>query len=385
VIEVRLVELRLVEIPLRSPFRTSFGEEGTKQAILIRVETSDGEGWGECAAAPGPRYSEEFNEGAWLVLRDHLIPSVLSAGRVASEAIPSLLSWVRGHRMSKAALEMAVLDADLRARGESLAHRLGGERERIQCGVSVGIARSVDDLLDQVAAFVAAGYLRVKLKIEPGWDVQPVTAVRRAFSDAVLSVDANGAYSLSDLRVFEELDALDLLMVEQPLGHEDLLDHAALQRRIATPVCLDESIRSAADARAAIELGACRMINIKAGRVGGLLEARRVHDVARERGVPVWCGGMLETGIGRAANLALASLPGFTLPGDTSASDRYFEDDITPPFVLGEDGTIPVPTGPGLGVEPRPDRLEVCSVRVEQVGRGGRGGSGGMRADWKKE
>lgn len=365
-IEIVSIELRLVSLPLVRPFRTSFGEETAKEAILVRVETPDGEGWGECVASPTPRYSEEFNEGAWILLRDHLVPSLLAPDRIEAEGVGPMLSWVRGNRMAKASLEMAVLDASLRARGVSLATHLGAERDRVPCGVSVGIAPSIDALVEQVGEYVAAGYRRVKLKIEPGWDVEPVTAVRRAFPDTPLSVDANAAYSLTDLPLFEALDALDLLMIEQPLGHEDLVDHASLQRRIATPVCLDESIRSAKDAGAAIDLGACRVINIKAGRVGGLLEARRVHDVARERGVPVWCGGMLETGIGRAANLALAALPGFTLPGDTSASDRYFAEDLTQPFVLDPDGTMAVPDGPGLGVNPRPERLEVCTLRWER-------------------
>ncbi len=368
-IEVRAVELHLVSLPLRRPFRTSFGEEATKEAILVRVETEDGTGWGECAASPVPRYSEEFNASAWLVLRDHLVPSLLGAGPVEPEGLGELLGWVRGHRMAKTALEMAVLDADLRARGVSLAEFLGAERDRVACGVSVGIAPSIEELLEQVAGFVDAGYLRVKLKIEPGRDVGPVTAVREAFPDVPLSVDANAAYRLTDLPLFEALDALDLVYVEQPLGHEDLVEHAALARRIATPVCLDESIRSAADARAAVELGACQVVNIKAGRVGGLLEARRVHDVAVEHGVPVWCGGMLETGVGRAANLALAALPGFTMPGDTSASDRYFAEDITEPFVLSPDGTLDVPSGPGLGVEPIRNQLEARTVFTERVGR----------------
>ena len=369
-IRVRAVELRLVSLPLRRPFRTSFGQEDLKEAILVRVETGDGFGWGECAASPDPRYSEEFNEGAWMVLRDHLVPSVLGAGGFEPEGLEGLeglLGWVRGHRMAKAALEMAVLDADLRGRGMSLAAFLGAERDRVACGVSVGIAPSVEELLEQVGAFVEAGYRRVKLKIEPGRDVEPVTAVRRAFPDVPLSVDANAAYRLADLPLFEALDALDLVYVEQPLDHEDLLEHAVLARRIATAVCLDESIRSAADTRAAIDLGACGVVNIKAGRVGGLLEARRVHDVAVEHGVPVWCGGMLETGIGRAANLALAALPGFTMPGDTSASERYFEQDITEPFVLAPDGTMAVPAGPGLGAEPVEDRLEACTVRTERL------------------
>jgi O-succinylbenzoate synthase len=364
---VDAVELVLASVPLVRPFRTSFGEETSKEAILVRVGTAEGHGWGECVASPLPRYSEEFNEAAWIVLRDHLAPSLLAAGDIEPEAVQRALDWVRGHRMAKAAVESAVLDADLRVRGRSLASYLGAVRNRVECGVSVGIPESVDALVRQVSGYVRAGYRRVKLKIEPGWDVLPVGEVRRAFPDVSLSVDANAAYRLEDIAVFEALDPMDLLMVEQPLHHEDLLDHAVLATRIATPVCLDESIRSAADARAAIELGACRVINIKAGRVGGLLEARRVHDVARERGVPVWCGGMLETGVGRAANVALAALPGFSFPGDTSASDRYFARDLTEPFVLGEDGTMAVPSGPGLGVEPLPDRLEECTVRVERI------------------
>jgi O-succinylbenzoate synthase len=366
--EVAAIELRMIALPLLHPFRTSFGEERDKEAALVRVETADGAvGWGECVASPAPRYSEEFNESAWLVLRDHLGPAVLRAGAFEPEGLAGVLGWVRGHRMAKAALEMAVLDAWLRERGESLASFLGAERDRVACGVSIGIAGSNEDLVEQVHGYLDAGYRRIKLKIEPGRDVGPAAAVREAFPDIMLSVDANAAYRLTDLPVFEALDALDLVMIEQPLGHEDIVDHAALARRIATPLCLDESIRSAADARTALELGACRIVNIKQGRVGGLLEARRVHDVAVEHGAPVWCGGMLETGIGRAANVALAALPGFTLPGDTSASGRYWAEDLTRPFVLEPDGTMLVPNGPGLGVEPLPDRLEACTRRAEQV------------------
>ncbi len=366
--EIAAIELRLVALPLLRPFRTSFGEEREKEAVLVRVESTDGVvGWGECVASPAPRYSEEFNEAAWLVLRDHLGPAVLRAGDVDPEGLAGVLGWVRGHRMSKAALEMAMLDAWLRRRNESLASFLGANKDRVVCGVSVGIATSVETLVEQVGGYLDTGYRRIKLKIEPGWDIGPVTAVRNAFPDTMLSVDANAAYRLTDLPVFEALDALDLLMVEQPLGHEDVLEHAALARRVATPICLDESIRSAGDARTALELGACSIVNIKQGRVGGLLEARRVHDVAVDHGAPVWCGGMLETGIGRAANLALAALPGFTLPGDTSASDRYWAEDLTRPFVLEPDGTMLVPDGPGLGVEPLPDRLEACTTRVERV------------------
>jgi len=364
---VRAVELRLVALPLVRPFRTSFGEETEKICILARIETDDAVGWGECVTGFDPGFSEEFNEGAWLVIRDFLAPALFRTGGVSAEDLDRVFSGVRGNPMAKATLIDAFLDADLRARGESLAAYLGADKGRVACGVSIGITSTLGALLEQVDGYLAEGYRRIKLKIEPGTDVERVTAVREAHPDILLSVDANAAYTLDDIRVFEELDDLELLMIEQPLHHEDLVEHAELQRRMRTAICLDESIRSAADARAAIELGACRIVNIKQGRVGGLLEARRVHDAARERGVPVWCGGMLETGLGRAANLALGALPGFTLPGDTSASSRYFADDITEPHVMAPDGTMVVPSGPGLGVEPHPDRLEACTVRIERL------------------
>jgi O-succinylbenzoate synthase len=269
--------------------------------------------------------------------------------------------------MSKAALEAAILDAWLKANGLSLSAHLGAVHDHVPCGVSVGIASSVEAMLEEIQGYLAEGYRRVKLKIEPGRDLEVVRSVREALPGTPLSVDANAAYTLTDVSLFEALDELDLLMIEQPLDEDDLLDHAVLQSRIRTPICLDESIRSAGDASAANPLEACRVINIKPGRVGGLLEAKRIHDVARVAEVPVWIGGMLETGVGRAANLALAAMPGVTLPGDTSASDRYFLDDITEPFVLDADGTMAVPKGPGMGVEPRPDRLEECTVRSAWV------------------
>lgn len=269
--------------------------------------------------------------------------------------------------MAKAALEAAVLDALLRAWDMSLVDHLGGVRDRVPCGVSVGIAPTVEGMLEEIEGYLAKGYRRVKLKIEPERDLTVVRAIRQALPETPLSVDANAAYTLTDAPLFEALDELNLLMIEQPLGEEDLLDHATLQSRIRTALCLDESIRSAHDAAAAIQLEACRIINIKPGRVGGLLEAKKVHDVAHLAGVPVWIGGMLETGVGRAANLALAALPGVAFPGDTSASDRYFHDDITEPFVLDPDGTMAVPTGPGIGATPRPDRLEACTVRSATI------------------
>ena len=361
------IELRLVAIPLVRPFRTSMGEETDKECVLLRVETDGGEGWGECVAGSDPGYSGEFIEGAWAVIRDHLGPTLLGAGDVDAGGVERAMAWVRGNRMAKAALVMAALDGDLRARGVSLASHLGAGRDRVECGVSVGITPTTEELLDQVEGYLGEGYRRIKLKIEPGLDVERVAAVRERWSEIPLSVDANAAYRPDDADHLRELDRFGLLMIEQPLAHDDLLEHSKLAPKLETPICLDESIRSAADARAALELGACGLVNIKQGRVGGLLEGVRIHDLARARGAPVWCGGMLETGIGRAANLALAALPGFTLPGDTSASRRYFEEDITEPFVMDPDGTMAVPQGPGLGVGPLPDRLEACTLRMERI------------------
>lgn len=367
-IALRAMTLREVELPLVRPFRTSFGEERTKRAILVEAEGDGVTGWGECVASPEPRYSEEWIDGAWLALERTLVPALLDGRPIADPSeIGSRLAWVRGHRMAKAALEAAVLDAWLRANDRSLAAHLGATRDRVPCGVSVGIDSSLEALLEEIHGYVEKGYQRVKLKIEPGNDVEVVRRVRSALPDTPLSVDANAAYRLADGPVFEALDRLGLVMIEQPLHHEDLLEHSKLQARLGTPICLDESIRSAADAAAALELGSCRVINIKPGRVGGILEARKIHDLALASGVPVWIGGMLETGVGRAANLALAALPGVTMPGDTSASDRYFEHDLTEPFVLGAGGAIAVPAGPGIGVQPLPDRLAECSVRGSRV------------------
>jgi O-succinylbenzoate synthase len=362
---VRAVELHLVELPLVRPFRTSFGEMSDKRCVLVRVETEDSEGWGECVADSRPDFSAEFNEGVWLVLRDFLVPCLFRAGDTDVVAAEQAFAEVRGNPMAKAALLDALLDAELRASGASLASWLGAERDRVACGVSIGIASSIDALLQQVSGCLEDGYRRIKLKIEPGVDVDRVHAVRAAHPGILLSVDANAAYTLDDVDLFRSMEDADLLMIEQPLHHEDLLGHAELQALLRTDLCLDESIRSAADATAALDLAACRIVNIKQGRVGGVLEAKRIHDLCLERRTPVWCGGMLETGVGRALNLSLAALPGFTLPGDTSASARYFDEDLTAPFELAPDGTMAVPTGPGIGVEPRPDRLRACLIRGE--------------------
>ena len=301
------------------------------------------------------------------MLRRFLIPPLLAADRLTAARVGPLLAAIKGHRMAKAALEMAVLDAETREHDQSLADHLGAVVDHVPSGVSVGIMDSIPELVDAVAGYLDAGYVRIKLKIEPGWDVEPVRVVRERFGDDVLlQVDANTAYTLGDAPLLARLDPFDLLLIEQPLPEEDILGHAELARRIRTPICLDESIVSARSAADAISLGACQIVNIKPGRVGGYLEARRIHDVCSAHGIPVWCGGMLETGLGRAANVALAALPGFTLPGDVSASDRFYRTDITEPFVL-RDGGLDVPNGPGLGVAPIPELLAEMTTGREDV------------------
>jgi O-succinylbenzoate synthase len=364
--KLEAVELRRIGLPLVAPFRTSFGTETHKDALLIRAIGPEGDGWGECVAMIDPLYSSEYADAVDHVLRHHLLPRVFALGDVTATSVERALEPVKGHRMAKAALQTAVLDADLRSAGVSLASFLGGTEIAVDAGVSVGIMDAVPKLLDAVAGYLDAGYVRIKLKIEPGWDVEPIRAVRERWPDVLLQVDANTAYTLADARQLAKLDPFDLLLIEQPLPEDDMLGHADLARLIKTPVCLDESIESARDAVAAIRLGAAAVINIKPGRVGGYLEARRIHDVCVASGVPVWCGGMLETGIGRAANVALASLPGFTLPGDTSASDRYFTRDVTPPFEL-VDGQLRVPTGPGIGVDPVLDILDELTTAKDVV------------------
>lgn len=359
------VELRRITMPLVAPFRTSFGSQRSRDALLLRVVTGDAEGWGECVAMSDPLYSSEYVDAAADVLRRFFIPALAGVERLDANAVAPALSRFRGHRMAKAALEMGVLDAELRAQGRPLSRALGSVRDRVPCGVSVGIMNSIPELLDAVEGYLEAGYVRIKLKIEPGWDVAPVAAVRERFGDELLlQVDANAAYTAADARHLARLDLFQLLLIEQPLDEEDLLGHVNLARALATPVCLDESITSARAAADAIRLGACSIVNIKPGRVGGYLEARRIHDVCQAHQVPVWCGGMLETGLGRAANLALASLPGFTLPGDTSGSDRFYRRDITEPFVL-RDGHLDVPTAPGIGVDPIPSELEAVTTSTE--------------------
>jgi len=367
------VDLIRIEMPLVSPFRTSFGTQTARDILLLRAVTDESEGWGECVALADPVYSSEYLESQADVLRRFFLPALGStAGQAAlarsgAAAVATVLSPFKGHRMAKAAIEMAVLDAELRASGRSFARELGAVRDRVPSGVSVGIFDAIPQLLDAVGGYLAEGYVRIKLKIEPGWDLEPVRAVRERFGDDVLlQVDANTAYTVRDARHLAKLDAFDLLLIEQPLDEEDILGHAELARQMTTPICLDESIVSAQTAAAAIALGACQVVNIKPGRVGGYLEARKIHDLAAAHGVAVWCGGMLETGLGRAANAALAALPGFTLPGDISASGRFYGTDITEPFVI-HDGHLRVPTGPGLGVTPIPEILDQVTTSVERI------------------
>jgi o-succinylbenzoate synthase len=349
-------ELRELMLPLVSPFRTSFGTQTTRRVLIVRAEAErDGavvDGWGECVAADDPTYSSEYVDGAALTITTQLFPRLHRDRPTAAADVVDVLAPVKGHPMAKAALEMAILDAELRAEGRSFADYLGATRPRVPSGVSVGIHDSIDALLTAVEGYRADGYVRIKLKIEPGWDLEPVAAVRRLIGPEVpLQVDANTAYTRDDIEHLCRLDEFDLLLIEQPLPEDDLVGHARLARAAVTPICLDESITSVTVARDAIELGACEIVNIKPGRVGGYLEARQIHDVCLERGVPVWCGGMLETGIGRAANAALAALPGFTLPGDISASRRFWARDIVRNPIDVVDGHVAVPDGPGFGFE----------------------------------
>jgi o-succinylbenzoate synthase len=357
------VELRLIRMPLVSPFETSFGVEEVEEHIIVRVDGGGVTGWGECVASTGPWYSYETNRTAWHVLRDYLIPSLFEAELHSPQEFPARVGRVRGNNMAKAGLESALWDWSAKAQGKSLSELFGGERERIAVGVSVGLQPTVDALVGRVGEYLGEGYSRVKIKIKPGRDLELVRALRARFPNVPLQVDANSAYVLSDAPIFQAMDEYGLLLIEQPLSEDDLFQHSKLQPLLRTPLCLDESILSADHAAAALEMGACQIINIKAGRVGGFTEAIKIHDLCAVRSAPVWCGGMLESGIGRAGNVALASLPNFKLPGDLSASRRYYlEDVVEPEFVLEPDGTMRVPKGPGIGVEVLARRLERLTV-----------------------
>ena len=366
--KIDAVELRVLKMRLLNPFRTSFGVQQDRYPLLVRLEIDGRSHWGECVAGEGPWYSYETVETAWQILKGYLLPAMIGRELADVAALETLFAPIRGHHMAKACLEMAFTAALAERARKPLAKFLGGVRDRVETGVSIGIQATTDELLEHIAARLAEGYRRIKVKIEPGWDVQAIGAIRERYPEITLMADANSAYDLDDAAHLAQLDPFRLLMLEQPLAAGDLVDHAALQQQLRTPICLDESIESARDARQALQLGACQVINVKPGRVGGFAESRRIHDIAANGGVPVWCGGMLETGIGRACNVALATLPNFRLPGDISASDRYWAEDIVdPPFVLQKGGTIAVPTRWGLGVRVKVELVDRLTVRREMI------------------
>ena len=362
------VTLREIRMPLVHFFETSFGRTSQRRMVLVEVEAEGSSGWGEATAGENPFYNEEWTDSQWLILRDYAVPPVLGRQIRSASEVGELTSHIRGHQMARAGLEAAVWDLEARLANRPLWRHIGGTRTQIACGVSIGIQESIQQLLEKVGREVEAGYQRIKIKIKPGWDVEVVRAVRERFPQIKLMADANSAYRLSDSGRLQELDAFYLMMIEQPLAHDDIIDHAKLQRRLQTPLCLDESIRNARMAEQAIEMRACGIVNIKLGRVGGFAEARRVHDVCREHGIPVWCGGMLESGIGRAHNIALSTLENFLLPGDVSASRRYWQRDIIePPVEVTSAGVIGVPEGPGFGFRLDLDYIRQITVREETL------------------
>ena len=365
------IELREIRLPLIHFFETSFGRTTERRILLIRVVDADGaDGWGECGAGEGPFYCEEWTETAWSTIATFLAPMVLGKEIPSAAQAWNVMRAVRGNRMAKAAIETACWDLEARRLDKPLWRHLGGTNREISCGVSIGIQDTPAALLEKIEKELNAGYQRIKIKIKPGWDVDIVREVRQRFPDIRLMGDANSAYTLADVSLFNQLDEFNLMMLEQPLAHDDIFDHAELQKQIATPICLDESIHSSDDAKHAASIKACRIINVKLGRVGGHAEARRVEQVCRESGIPVWCGGMLESGIGRAHNIAMSTLAGFTLPGDVSASSRYWEEDIIEPAVtVSSNGTITAPDKPGIGFEVKIDRIESLTVRKEIINR----------------
>jgi O-succinylbenzoate synthase len=367
---MKIERATLREIPLRLKefFEISSGGTQDRRIILLTLEGEGLEGWSECVASAEPSYAYETTDTAWHILTDFVLPSVVGREAGSPTDVLSPVRWIRGHGMALAAVEMAAWDLAARMDGVSLSKKLGGSKQAVPVGVSVGIKKSDEELHEQVAGFLADGYARVKIKIKPGRDVEMLAGLRARFPEVAFMADANSAYTLADSDRLAALDDLDLMMIEQPLRYDDVLDHARLQERIRTPVCLDESVKSDADAQLALELGSCRIINIKPGRVGGLSESRKIHDRMKAAGLDVWCGGMLESGVGRAHNVALASLEGFTLPGDISASRRYWEQDIVAPEFEVADGVMEVPTGPGIGVEVDVDRIEALTTRVVTFG-----------------
>jgi O-succinylbenzoate synthase len=368
--KIERVTLRQIRMPLVHFFETSFGRTHAREIILVEVEGGGVSGWGEVTAGEKPFYNEEWTDSAWMILRDYAAPRVLGRDLASAEEVYPLTAHIRGHNMARGALETAAWDLESRCAGVPLWKQIGGGvRRAIPCGVSIGIQDSVEQLLDKIACELAAGYQRIKIKIKPGWDIDVVRRVREKFPTIRLMADANSAYTLADAEHLRKLDDFYLMMIEQPLGHDDIIDHAELQAKLKTPICLDECIRTAHHAAQAIRLRACGIINIKLGRVGGFAEAKRVHDTARAAGVPVWCGGMLEAGIGRAHNIALATLPNFVLPGDVSASKRYWARDIIqPPVETTPSGTIQVRDEPGFGYALDRDFIGHITVREESIG-----------------
>jgi o-succinylbenzoate synthase len=363
---LRKITLREIHLKLLSPFQTSFGTSDLRRILLLEADIDGVPAWGESTAGENPFYSYETVETAWLIIRDYLWPLLKGREVASASEVWDLLAPVRGHNMAKAAIETAFWDAEAKQKSLPLAGLLGGTREEIPCGVSIGIQPTTGALIAKVDEALAAGYQRIKIKIKPGQDVEPVRALRERFPQIRLMVDANSAYSLEDAPLLKALDAYYLIMIEQPLGWDDIYSHAQLQRQLQTPICLDECIHDLEHARAAIETRACQIINIKLGRVGGHTPARRIHDLCQAKSIPVWCGGMLESGIGRAHNIAMSSLANFSLPGDVSASSRYWAEDIIQPEVeVTRQGTIRVPSAPGIGYEPRMDRIEALTKRRE--------------------
>jgi O-succinylbenzoate synthase len=356
-------------MPLVHFFETSFGRTFERQIVLVEVVADGISGWGEVTAGENPFYNEEWTESAWLIVRDYVAPRVLHHELAGPAEVSSRTAHIRGHLMARGGLETAVWDLLARQNGISLTEQIGGgARKEIGCGVSIGIQDTLPELIKKIETEVDAGYQRIKMKIKPGWDVEVIREVRAAFPHIKLMADANSAYTLKDVDRLERLDEFNLMMIEQPLAHDEIIDHAVLQAKLRTPICLDECIRSAHQAEQAIRMKACGIINIKLGRVGGFGEAKRVHDIARAHGIPVWCGGMLESGIGRAHNIALSTLPNFVLPGDVSASKRYWARDIiTPAVEVSPQGTIRVPTRPGFGYEIDHDFLNSVTVREETI------------------
>jgi O-succinylbenzoate synthase len=369
-VKIDRLELRLLKLPLVHFFETSFGRIYDKHFILVRIDGDGSVGWGECVAEQDPYYSAETNETVWHIVSEFVVPRVVGASFSHPREVFAALKPIRGHNMAKAAVEMAAWDLYARLCRQPLSAALGGTRDRIASGVSIGIQDSLDQLGAKVERELAAGYRRIKVKIKPGWDVAAVEMIRGRFGSIPLMVDANAAYTLNDASHLAELDRFDLMMIEQPLDYDDIADHAKLQRQLKTAICLDESIKTVGAARDAIAAGACRIINIKPGRVGGFAESIRLHDLCAAHGIPVWHGGMLESGIGRAANIHLATLPNFSLPGDIAASKRYFDPDlIDPPIEVASDGTVAVPGGEGLGVTLREDRIDAATLRRQQFGK----------------